>query len=139
MAKTESAASSLAKASQQPIITREIVGIHVKFTLNTPEGLRRVTFELQESTDNDIVKWTIDFQLFERAKKTDPFGDALVDLQVEVDAKLNDDAEAMADNGMSKKQARHALGKAADAAKNPNVDTARKKATVQETLEPNPS
>jgi len=139
MATADSAASSLAKASQQPVIAREIVGIHVKFTLNTPEGLRRVTFELRKSIDNDIVTWAIDFQLFERAQKTDPFGDALVDLEVEVDVKLNDEAESMADNGMSKKQARHALGKAADTAKNPNVDTATKNATVQETLDPNPS
>jgi len=139
MATTGKATSNLAKASQQPVVGRQIVGIHVKFTLNTPEGLRRVTFELRKSVDNDLVTWTIDFQLFERAKKTDPFGDALVDLQVEVDVKLNDEAESMADNGMNKKQARHALGKAADAAKNPNVDVATKKATVQETLETNPS
>lgn len=133
------AASKLTKGSQQSVPVRELVGIHVKFTLNTPDGLRRVTFELRKSIDNEAVTWTIDFQLFERAKKTDPFGDALVDLQVEVDAKLNDKAESMADNGMNKKQARHALGKAADTAKNPNVDTATKKATVQKTLDPNPS
>ncbi len=139
MATTGTTGSSLATASQQPVTAREIVGIHVKFTLNTSEGLRRVIFELQKSVDNDIVKWTIDFQLFERAKKTDQFGDALVDLEVEVDAALNDDAESVADDGLSKKQARHALGKAADTAKNPNVDSPTKKASVQQTITPNPS
>jgi hypothetical protein len=139
MATSGTAPSNLAKASQQPVTAREIVGIHVKFTLNTPEGLRRVTFELRKTVENDIEKWTIGFQLFERARKTDPFGDPLVDLNVDVDVDKNDEAEAMADDGMNKKQARFALGKAADTAKNPAVDTAKKKATVQKTLDDNPT
>jgi len=121
-------------AGAHAALTRDIVGIHVKFTLNTPDGLRRVIFELRKENDDTTVKWTIDFQLFERAKKTDPFGDALVDLEVEVDSKLNDKAESMADNGMTKKQARHAIGKAADTAKDPAAHVSTKKATVQDTL-----
>ncbi len=126
------------KITKAPVKTltskRDIVGIHVKFTLNTPDGLRRVIFELKKDSDGDTEKWSIDFQLFERAKKTDPFGDPLVDLAVDVSAKLNPKAEAMADDGMTKKQARHAVGKAADTAKDPKADQATKQAVIQDTL-----
>src|SRR5215471_9088465 len=75
-------------------IKRDIVGIHVKFVLNTPDGLRRVGFELQKNTTGDIVNWKITFQLFERAKNSDQFGDPVVDLDVDVDTKLNNKAQA---------------------------------------------
>ena len=49
---------------------REVVKIHVKFTLNTPDGLRRVIFDLEKDTaDDGAVSWKITFQLFERDKK----------------------------------------------------------------------
>ena len=93
---------------------RELVKIHVKLTLKTPDGLRRVGFELEKDTsDEGAVTWKITFQLFEREKKSDPFGDALVDLLVEVDSKLNAKAQAMADEGMTPSQAGFALGPAA--------------------------
>jgi hypothetical protein len=118
-------------------MARDIVGIDVKFTLNTPDGLRKVTFELKKDTQADDVKWTITFQLFERAKKTDPFGDPMVDLEVVVDSKLNSKAENMADKGMTPKQAAFALGPAADTAKDAAAGTVsqdKAKATVQNTL-----
>jgi hypothetical protein len=114
---------------------RELVKIHVKFTLNTPDGLRRVTFELEKDTvDDGKVTWKITFQLFERAKKSDAFGDALVDLLVDVDSKLNSKAQAIADEGMTPRQAAFAIGPAADTAKDPDVDDDEKAATVQNTL-----
>jgi hypothetical protein len=114
---------------------RELVKIHVKFTLNTPDGLRRVTFELEKDTDDDgTVSWTITFQLFERARKSDSFGDALVDLLVEIDSKLNSKAQAIADDGMTTRQAAFAIGPAADTAKDPEADDDEKAATVQNTL-----
>jgi len=120
-----------------PTLKQDIVGIHVKFTLNTPDGLRRVIFELQKDTQGQDVQWTISFQLFERAKKTDPFTDAIVDLEVEVDTQLNKKAEIMADQGMTPKQAAFAVGPAADTAKDAaagNVDDDQAKATIQTTL-----
>jgi len=115
--------------------TREVLGVHVKFTLNTPDGLRRVIFELK-TLDGDKVNWTIVFQLFQRAKKTDPFGDALVDLLVEVDAALNDKADKTSQN-MTRAQQRHALGPAADTAKDAkegNATEEEAKESVQDTL-----
>jgi hypothetical protein len=114
---------------------RELVKIHVKFTLNTPDGLRRIAFDLEKDTDDDgMISWKIAFQLFERAKKSDPLGDALVDLLVEVDSKLNSKAQAMADNGMTPSQAAFAIGPAADTAKDPEVSDDKKATTIQNTL-----
>lgn len=114
---------------------REVVKIHVKFILNTPDGLRRVVFELEKDTGDDgTIKWKITFQLFERDKKSDPFGDPIVDLLVEVDSKLNAKAQTMADDGMTTSQAAFALGPAADTANDPVVSTEKKKTTVQNTL-----
>jgi hypothetical protein len=114
---------------------RELVKIHVKFTLNTPDGLRRVTFDLEKDThDVGKVSWKIAFQLFERARKSDSFGDALVDLLVDVDSRLNSKAEAMADDGMTTRQAAFAIGPASDIAKDPDIDDDEKAATVQNTL-----
>jgi hypothetical protein len=117
------------------VAKREVVKIHVKFTINTPDGLRRVDFELEKNTQDDgSINWKITFQLFERAKKTDQFGDAIVDLLVEVDTKLNSKAQAVADNGMTPAQAAFAVGPAADTAKDPTVPDTKKQATVQTTL-----
>lgn len=114
---------------------REVVKVHVKFTLNTPDGLRRVGFDLEKNTDDDgTVLWKLAFQLFERDKKSDPFGDPIVDLLVEVDSKLNSKAQAMADEGMTTRQAAFAIGPAADTAKDPDIDDEEKASTVQRTL-----
>jgi hypothetical protein len=114
---------------------RELVKIHVKFTLNAPDGLRRVSFDLEKDTaDDGKVSWKITFQLFERDRKGDDFGDAIVDLLVEVDSKLNTAAQAMADNGMTTRQAAFAIGPAADTAKDADVDDDEKASTVQSTL-----
>jgi hypothetical protein len=116
-------------------IKREIIKVHVRFTLNTPDGKRRVIFDLEKDTAEDsTISWTINFQLFERDNKTDPFGDAIVDLLVEVDSKLNNKAQVMFDNGMTPPQAAHAVGPAADTAKDPDVDDDTKSDTVQKTI-----
>jgi hypothetical protein len=111
------------------------VKIHVKFTLNTPDGLRRVIFDLEKDTaDDGGVTWKITFDLFERAKKTDAFGDAIVEVIVEVDTKLNSKAQNMATNGMTPPQAAHTLGPAADTAKDPDATEDEKQSKVQGTL-----
>jgi len=112
---------------------KEIIKIHVKFTLNTPDGLRRVVFELEKTNEEEVAKWKIVFQLFERAKKSDAFGEAIVDLLVEVDTKLNKKAQKMADEGMTTSQAAYTMGPGADKAKLP--DKTKAKAAVQKTLD----
>lgn len=127
----------MAQNANSAVPDREIVGIDVKFTINTPDGLRRVTFELKKQTAGQIVTWTITFQLFERANKTAPFGDPLVDLEIEVDTKLNSKAEQMANAGMTPRQSAFAIGPAADAAKDASegaISQDKARATVQTTL-----
>jgi transglycosylase-like protein with SLT domain len=96
---------------------RTIVGIKVKFELNAKNGLRRVIFGLEKSSQGDDVLWKINFALFEREKKSDPYGDALVDMDIDVDTQLNKKAEDTAHKGLTPGQAAHALGPAAEDAK----------------------
>jgi hypothetical protein len=115
-----------------------VVKLKVNFQLNTPNGLRRVIFGLEKDATggNNVVVWTINFQLFERAKKSDPFGDAIVTLDVEVDKALNAKAEKAA-KGLTAAQSAHALGPAAEdakAAEAGEIDEADAQQTVQNTL-----
>jgi hypothetical protein len=108
---------------------------HAPFALNTPDGLRRVIFDLEKDTaDNGSVTWKINFSLFERAEKTDNFSNAIVVLNVVVDPKLNSKAQAMATNGMTAPQAAYVLGPAADTAKDAEATSDERLARVQSTL-----
>ena len=117
--------------------TSNVIKLKINFELNTPNGLRRVIFGLEkDATSGNAVVWTIDFQLFERAKKTDPYGDAIVTLNVEVDKALNSKAEK-ASKGLTAGQSAHALGPAADdakAAQDGEIDPEDAQETVQNTL-----
>lgn len=114
-----------------------IVAIKVKFELNSKDGLRRIQFGLEKDTAGDMVSWKINFALFERAKKSDPYADALVTLDVAVDSKLNSRAEEAAKSGLTAGQAAHALGPAADdvkGTKTGEVSPEDAQDTVQSTL-----
>lgn len=114
-----------------------IVAIKVKLVLNAKNGLRRVIFGLEKDTEGDQVHWKIEFQVFERASKTDEYVDPLVSLDVEVDTALNAKAETAAKNGLTPGQAAHALGPAANdalAAKAGEIDQDEAGQTVQATL-----
>lgn len=117
--------------------TPNIIKLKVNFELNTPNGLRRVIFGLsKDASSGKTVIWTIDFQLFERAKKSDPYGDAIVTLNVEVDKALNSKAEKAA-KGLTAGQSAHALGPAADdakAAQDGEIDPEDAQETIQNTL-----
>jgi hypothetical protein len=118
------------KAVAIPEAKRELVKVHVKFTVNTPDGLRRIFFELSKNnTDGGVVQWSIHFQLLERARKSEAFGDPLVDLEVDVDTKLNSKAAAMADNGMTPSQAAFISGPGSDIVKT-NIATNPDKANA---------
>ena len=117
--------------------TATVIKLKINFQLNTPNGLRRVIFGLEkDATSGKVVVWTINFQLFERAKKSDPFGDPIVSLDVEVDKALNAKAEKAA-KGLTAGQSAHALGPAAEdakAAENGEIDQEDAEQTVQNTL-----
>jgi len=117
--------------------TATVIKLKVNFQLNTPNGLRRVIFGLEkDATSGNVVQWSINFQLFERAKKSDPFGDPIVSLDVEVDKALNAKAEKAA-KGLTAGQSAHALGPAAEdakAAEAGDIDPEDAQQTVQNTL-----
>jgi hypothetical protein len=117
--------------------TATVIKLKINFQLNTPNGLRRVIFGLEkDATSGTTVQWTINFQLFERAKKSDPFGDPIVSLDVEVDKALNAKAEKAA-KGLTAGQSAHALGPAAEdakAAEDGEIDQEEAQQTVQNTL-----
>ena len=121
----------LAKAPKSSVI-----GVKVRFELITKDKTRRVIFGLEKDTEGNVVIWKIDFQLFERDLKSDPWGDAIVILQVEVEKALNAKAEK-ALKGLTPGQSAHALGPAADdskAAKDGEIDEDEAKETVANTL-----
>ncbi len=91
-----------------------IVAIKVNFQLITSDKKRKVIFGLQKNTEGLKVIWVINFEMFERDKKTDPWGEAIVDVDVEVQKVLHPKAETMAVQGMSANAQAHALGPAAD-------------------------
>ncbi len=120
-----------------PAAKQVIVAIKVKFELNTPDRLRRVSFGLEKDTQGDDVTWKINFKLFEREKKTDDFGDPIVSLDVEVDKTLNNKAEKAALSGLTTGQSAHAVGTASEDAKaaaEGEIDEEDAKQSVQNTL-----
>ena len=51
--------------------TSTVITIKVHFELITNDKLRKVVFGLEKDTQGIQVTWTINFELFERDKKTD--------------------------------------------------------------------
>jgi hypothetical protein len=97
---------------------KTIIAIKVNFELNTKDGLRRVIFGLEKNKKDGVLTWKINFQLFEREKKTDAYTDPLVKLDVEVDQELHQDAaDVAAANRLTTGQKTQALGPAAEALK----------------------
>lgn len=93
------------------------IALKVSFTLNTPDGLREISFGLEKDTDGISVAWTITFVLFERTDTTKEFGDPIVSLNVFVAPSLHANAETAAHSGLKPSQTAHATGPGADAAK----------------------
>ena len=94
----------------------QTVALSIRFELQTRNELRKVIFGLDRGTKGGIVEWKINFELYERQKKTDKFV-KLIDLDVEVQAKNKQAAEQTATKGMTERQTRHALRAGAAAAK----------------------
>src|ERR1022692_512507 len=83
------------------------IALKVSFTLNTPDGLRRISFGLEKDTDGVNVNWTITFVLYERTASSQSFGDPLVSLTVFVNPSLHANAETAAHNGLTPPQTAH--------------------------------
>jgi hypothetical protein len=92
------------------------IALKVSFTLNTPDGLRQIFFELEKAVEGVKVNWTITFKLCERTDPQNPFGDPVVSLHVFVASTLHANAERAAQYGLTPPQTAHATGPAANAA-----------------------
>ena len=94
------------------------IAIQVTFELDTPDGLRKILFGLEQDTKGSDVMWFIYFQLQEKQAATDANFTNVVTLKVlGDDAALHPAAQAAANTGLTPPQAAHAMGPAADAAK----------------------
>lgn len=114
-----------------------IVAIKVNFQLITSDKKRKVIFGLQKNTEGTKVTWVINFEMYEKDKKTDPWGEAIVDVDVEVQKVLHPNAEKIAVKGMSAGAQAHALGPAADdqkAAQAGEIPQTKADRTTQNTL-----
>jgi len=96
---------------------RTVVSLAINFELNTTNGLRRVIFGLEKDTKGNQVEWQIHFSLFERAKRTDDFGPAIVKVDVDVKTELHPNAEALAHSKPTPEQAGEVVGPVAEDAK----------------------
>ena len=116
----------------------KVISVHVQFELDSKDGLRKVIFGLEKDSDdgNNQATWTIHFQLFERDKKADDFAQ-VINLDVEVKTSLRSKAEQVAKSGLTQKQSAHALGPAAQDAKDAAagaISDSQAQNTIQKTL-----
>ena len=74
-------------------------------------------FGLAKNTTGTDIQWQIHFTLFERAKRTDPFGDPIVKLDVDVHTSLAASAEALAHSKPTPEQAAEIVGPVSEDAK----------------------
>jgi hypothetical protein len=109
------ATSHNAVIAKQP--KRTVVSIAVNFELNTTNGLRRVVFGLEKDTKGTDIEWQIHFSLFERAKRTDDFGDPIVKVDVDVKTSLAAAAETLAHTKPTPEQAGEIVGPVSEDAK----------------------
>ena len=89
-------------------IHKELVKIHVKFTILTPDQLKQIEFGLNKDKAADGVtdSWKISFALSTRDSKTADFV-KLVDAEIDADLKDAPAAEETASKGVNKPQADH--------------------------------
>lgn len=90
--------------------TRTVKSISVDLEVMTADRLKKIIFGLDKSTEEDEERWVIEFQLLQRERKTDDFGDPLVKLSIDVTRANNTLAEETAIKGLNSRQSAHLLG-----------------------------
>ena len=84
---------------------RELVALSVKLEVLTKDKLKKFVFGLTKTKDREIDKWSMDFEMLDRAKTTDAFARAFF-LDIDIDLKKVD-AKAIqdtAEKGLNKPQ-----------------------------------
>ena len=116
---------------------RTIKSISVDLEVMTTDRLKKIIFGLDKSTEDEEAHWVIEFQFLQRDKKTDPFGDPLVKLAIDVKKSNEEAAEETAAKGLNNPQATHLLGAGVSDAqrfREGKIPEDRLAATVQRTL-----
>jgi hypothetical protein len=100
-----------------PSAAKTIKAISVDLEVMTSDRLNKIIFGLDKATTDESVEWTIDFQFLNREKKSEEFGDPLVNLSIAVKKPQHQAAEETALEGLNARQTEHLLGPALVAAK----------------------
>lgn len=84
---------------------RQLVALSVKLEVLSKDKLKKFVFGLTKSKDGDIDKWSMDFEMLDRANATAEFARAFF-LDVDLDLKKvpADAIEATATDGLNKAQ-----------------------------------
>lgn len=87
-----------------------LVGLSVKLEVLTKDKLRKFVFGVEKTQENDVDKWSVDFELFDRATATADFVQAL-SLSADVNLKTVpvENVQATSDKGLSKSQIEYVL------------------------------
>lgn len=91
-----------------PSPKKEVIKLHVQFTIMTPDQLKEIKFGLDKSKAPDGVtdSWKITFSLKMRDKKEDPLA-LIIDTEVDADLKDAPLAEETAAKGLNRAQSDH--------------------------------
>ena len=117
--------------------TTAITGLRVRFELGARNGLRRVVFAMEKSSQmKGAATWTVEFELWERHSRAAAFVQ-LANLRVDLDTRQSGAAAVAAEHGLSDEQAARAIGPAADdagASVRGELDRAEAAASVRDVL-----
>ena len=85
--------------------TRSLVALSVKLEVLSSDKLKKFVFGLTKAKDGDVDKWSMEFEMLDRAKVADAFARAFF-LDVDLDLKKVPvpELEATAEKGLNKKQ-----------------------------------
>ncbi len=84
---------------------RQLVALSVKLEVLTKDKLKKFVFGLTKSQDGDVEKWSMDFEMLDRAAATDTFARAFfLDIDLDLKKVPVEALEETATKGLNKAQ-----------------------------------
>lgn len=91
-------------------VAKKILSLHVIVDVVTKDKLRKFSFGLDKTTNNqEVEEWVIHFDLFERDDRDDEFGEAVIHVNVKVKAKNFAKMDVTAAKGFNQLQTERTL------------------------------
>jgi hypothetical protein len=92
------------------VTKKVLVALSVQLEVLTPDKLRKFVFGLKKTQENDLDKWSVSFELLDRAKADGQFARAVF-LDVDLDLKKVpvEAVQATADKGLNKAQVEYTI------------------------------